>query len=56
MKRKRIEKCFGWLKTIALMRKERHRRIEKVGWLSTFAAAYNLVRMRKLLASPDGAA
>jgi IS5 family transposase len=55
-KRKRIEECFGWLKTIALMRKVRHRGIEKVGWMFTFAAAaYNLVRMRKLLASPVGA-
>jgi transposase len=55
-KRKRIEECFGWLKTIALMRKVRHRGIEKVGWVFTFAAAaYNLVRMRKLLASPVGA-
>jgi hypothetical protein len=56
-KRKRIEECFGWLKTIALMRKVRHRGIEKVGWMFTFAAAaYNLVRMRKLTASPVGAA
>lgn len=56
-KRKRVEECFGWLKTIALMRKVRHRGIEKVGWVFTFAAAaYNLVRMRKLLASPVGAA
>lgn len=55
-KRKRIEECFGWLKTIALMRKVRHRGLAKVGWLFTFAAAaYNLVRMRKLLASPVGA-
>ena len=55
-KRKRIEECFGWLKTVALMRKVRHRGIEKVGWVFTFAAAaYNLVRMRKLLASPVGA-
>ena len=30
-KRKRIEECFGWLKTIALMRKVRHRGIEKGG-------------------------
>jgi len=36
-KRKRIEECFGWLKTIALMRKVRHRGIEKVGWVFTFA-------------------
>jgi len=56
-KRKRIEECFGWLKTIALMRKVRHRGLEKVGWMFTFAAAvYNLVRMRKLLAQPVGAA
>jgi len=55
-KRKRIEECFGWLKTIALMRKVRHRGIEKVGWVFTFAAAaYNLVRMRKLLAGTVGA-
>jgi transposase len=50
-KRKRIEECFGWLKTIALMRKVRHRGIERVRWIFTFAAAaYNLVRMRNLLA------
>lgn len=56
-KRKRIEECFGWLKTIALMRKVRHRGLEKVSWVFTFAAAaYNLVRMRNLLASPAGAA
>src|ERR1700693_2596736 len=56
-KRKRIEESFGWLKTIALMRKVRHRGIHKVGWVFTFAAAaYNLVRMRNLLAKPVGAA
>jgi transposase len=56
-KRKRIEESFGWLKTIALMRKVRHRGIHKVGWVFTFAAAaYNLVRMRNLTASPVGAA
>ena len=48
-KRKRIEECFGWLKTIALLRKVRHRGVLKVGWVFTFAAAaYNLVRMRNL--------
>jgi transposase len=48
-KRKRIEECFGWLKTIALLRKVRHRGIFRVGWNFTFAAAaYNLVRMRNL--------
>jgi len=55
-KRKRIEECFGWMKTIALVRKVRHRGIEYVGWIFTFAAAaYNLVRMRNLLARPGGA-
>ncbi len=48
-KRKRIEECFGWLKTIALLRKVRHRGIWKVDWVLNFAcAAYNLVRMRNL--------
>jgi transposase len=51
-KRKRIEECFGWLKTIALMRKVRHRGVRKVDWIFTFAcAAYNLVRMRNLAAA-----
>jgi transposase len=52
-KRKRIEECFGWLKTIALLRKVRHRGIFKVDWVFTFAcAAYNLVRLRNLSAQP----
>jgi transposase len=52
-KRKRIEECFGWLKTIALLRKVRHRGVCKVDWIFTFAcAAYNLVRMRNLAAVP----
>ena len=51
-KRKRIEECFGWLKTIALLRKVRHRGTLKVDWLFTLAcAAYNLVRMRNLMAA-----
>jgi len=50
-KRKRIEEVFGWLKTVASLRKTRHRGVQKVGWIFTFAAAaYNLVRMRNLLA------
>jgi IS5 family transposase len=52
-KRKRIEECFGWLKTIALMRKVRHRGGEKVDWVFTFACAvYNLVRLRNLSVQP----
>lgn len=49
-KRKRIEEVFGWMKTVAMLRKTRHRGVFKVGWVFTFAAAaYNLVRMRNLL-------
>jgi transposase len=48
-RRKRIEECFGWLKTVAGLRKVRHRGVGKVAWIFTFAcAAYNLVRMRNL--------
>ena len=47
--RKRIEEVFGWLKTVALMRKTRHRGRRRVGWMFTFTAAvYNLVRIRNL--------
>lgn len=48
-RRKRIEEIFGWMKTVGLMRKTRHRGRRKVGWVFTFTAAvYNLVRMRNL--------
>ncbi len=51
-KRKRIEEVFGWMKTVGMMRKTRHRGVSRVGWMFTFAAAaYNLVRMRTLLPS-----
>ena len=50
-KRKQIEECFGWMKDIGLMRKLRHRGQSLVNQLFLFtAAAYNLVRMRRLLA------
>jgi len=48
-KRKRIEEIFGWLKTVAMLRKTRHKGLLRVGWVFTFAAAvYNLVRIRNL--------
>jgi transposase len=48
--RKRIEECFGWIKTVAVMRKTRHRGLFRVGWMFTFVlAVYNLVRMKNLL-------
>jgi len=50
-KRKRVEEIFGWVKTIALLRKTRHRGTARVGWMFTFAlAVYNLVRIRNLMA------
>jgi transposase len=55
-KRKRVEEVFGWMKTIAVMRKTRHRGPERVGWTFTFAAAaYNLVRMRTLVTASAAA-
>ena len=49
--RKRIEEAFGWIKEIALQRRARHRGRERVGWQFTLAAAaYNLIRLPKLLA------
>jgi transposase len=50
-KRKLVEQVFGWMKTVGLLRKLRHRGGELVDWIMTFtAAAYNLVRLRTLLA------
>jgi transposase len=49
-KRKLVEEIFGWMKTVGLLRKLRHRGGPKVGWIFTFtAAAYNLVRLRTLV-------
>jgi transposase len=50
-KRKLIEQAFGWMKTVGLLRKLRHRGGRLVDWIFTFAAAaYNLVRWRNLIA------
>jgi transposase len=50
-KRKLIEQVFGWMKTVGGLRKLRHRGGELVDWILTFtAAAYNLIRLRTLLA------
>jgi transposase len=52
-RRKLIEQVFGWMKTVGGLRKLRHRGGERVDWIVTFtAAAYNLVRLRTLLARP----
>ncbi len=51
-KRKRVEEIFGWVKTVAGLRRTRHRGVARVGWMFTFAlAAYNLVRMRNMAAA-----
>ena len=48
--RKKVEESFGWMKTVGLLRKLRHRGLKLVGWIFTFtAAAYNLVRIRNLV-------
>ena len=49
--RKRIEEAFGWIKTVAGQEKTKLRGVDRVGFAFTFAAAaYNLVRLPKLLA------
>jgi transposase len=48
--RKRIEEAFGWIKTVAGLRKTKLRGLPRVDWAFTFAAAaYNLVRAPKLI-------
>ena len=50
--RKRIEEGFGWIKTVAGQEKTKLRGCDRVGFAFTFAAAaYNLVRLPKLLAA-----
>jgi transposase len=50
--RKRVEEVFGWMKTVGRLRKTQHRGCARVGWGFVFtAAAYNLVRIKNLLAA-----
>jgi len=52
IKRKRIEEPFGWIKTVGGLRKTRHRGRGLVEWFFVLtAAAYNLIRIPKLLAA-----
>ena len=56
-RRKVVEEFFGWLKTVAGQRKTKYRGLWRVGWIFTFAAAaYNLVRLRNLVAETVPAA
>lgn len=51
-RRKLVEEFFGWVKTVAGLRRARHVGREKIRQcFELAAAAYNLVRMRTLLAS-----
>lgn len=50
VKRKLVEQCFGWGKTIGGIRKTRFKGLAKVNWMMTFAmAAYNLIRVKNLV-------
>ena len=50
--RKRIEEAHGWMKAVAGMAQTKLRGVERVGWMYVFkAAAYNLIRLPKLLAT-----
>ncbi len=52
-RRKLVEEPFGWMKTVGSLRKLLHRGKAKAAAIFTFnAAAYNLVRLRSLLAEP----
>jgi hypothetical protein len=49
--RKRVEEIFGWLKTVGLFRKLKHRGVPLVDSIFRFGlAVYNLVRIRNLTA------
>ena len=51
--RKRVEHPFGWIKAAAGLFQLKHRGLPKVDWVFTFAsAAYNLTRLRTLMAAP----
>ncbi len=50
--RKRIEVGVGWMKAVAGLHRPKLRGFDRVGMAFTFAAAYNLVRLPKLLTAP----
>jgi len=53
-KRKLVEQVFSWIKASAGLRRTKLRGRRRVDWMFRIAAtAYNLVRMRKLLATPS---
>ena len=47
---KRAAEVFGWVKTVALLRKTRHRGVRRVGWLFALAVAlYSPERIRNVI-------
>src|SRR4051794_25415274 len=54
--RMKVEEIFGWLKTVGGFRKTRHRGLENVGFAGYLVgAAYNLVRLARIVAAPTSA-
>ena len=52
--RKRLESIFGWMKTVGGFRRSRYRGVERTGLYGELvAAAYNLVRMSRLIAEEE---
>ena len=52
--RKRVEEVFGWVKTVGIVAKMRHRGLARVNWQFMLAlSAYNLARLPKLLVPPS---
>ena len=51
--RKRVEEIFGWMKTVGGFRRTRYHGLDRTGLAAYLVgAAYNLVRMAKLLRTP----
>ena len=54
--RMKVEEIFGWFKTVGGFRKTRHRGLEKVDFAGYLVgAAYNLVRLARMVAAPTSA-
>jgi hypothetical protein len=49
--RKRIEEANGWIKSIGGMAETKYRGLARVGWMFQKTAAYNLIRLPKLVAA-----
>jgi hypothetical protein len=55
--RKRVEEIFGWMKTVGGFRRTRYRGLDRTGLAGYLVgAAYNLVRMARLITKPPAQA